>query len=156
MRFSVAMPEELLIHFDELVARRGLAKNRSEVIRDLVREALIDEECGDPGEIVMGTLTLVFNHHAGDVREKLDIIAHDFFQQIVSTLHIHIDEDTCMEVIVLRGESDLVRAISDMMLGTKGVMHGHLTTTTTGINSFDHLDTDSEYARVMHSQAHAE
>ena len=68
------MPENLLVRFDALVARRGLAKNRSEVIRDLVRDALIDEECSMPGEEVMGTLTIVFNHHTGDVRDKLDTL----------------------------------------------------------------------------------
>ena len=64
VRFSVAMPEDLLINFDHLVARRGLAKNRSEVIRDLVRDALVEGECATPGRIVMGTLTIVYSHHA--------------------------------------------------------------------------------------------
>ena len=64
MRFSVAMPEELLMRFDQLVARRGLAKNRSEVVRDLVRDALVEDECATPGVEVMGTLTIVFDHHA--------------------------------------------------------------------------------------------
>ena len=82
------MPESLLVRFDALVARRGLAKNRSEVIRDLVRDALIDEECSMPGEEVMGTLTIVFNHHTGDVRDKLDGIQHEFFEQIVSSMHV--------------------------------------------------------------------
>ena len=71
MRFSVAMPEELLMRFDQLVARRGLAKNRSEVVRDLVRDALVEDECATPGVEVMGTLTIVFDHHASDVQEKL-------------------------------------------------------------------------------------
>ena len=70
MRFSVAMPEELLMRFDQLVARRGLAKNRSEVVRDLVRDALVEDECATPGTEVMGTLTIVFDHHASDVQES--------------------------------------------------------------------------------------
>ena len=102
------MPESLLVRFDALVARRGLAKNRSEVIRDLVRDALIDEECSMPGEEVMGTLTIVFNHHTGDVRDKLDGIQHEFFEQIVSSMHVHLDAETCMEVIILRKPSQIL------------------------------------------------
>ena len=132
MRFSVAMPEDLLIRFDALVAKRGLAKNRSEVIRDLVRDALIEEECSLPGEEVMGTLTIVFDHHTGDVRDKLDGIQHDYFEQIVTCMHVHLDAHTCMEVIILRGESALVQSIANIILGTKAVTHGHLTMTTTG------------------------
>ena len=132
MRFSVAMPEDLLIRFDALVAKRGLAKNRSEVIRDLVRDALIEEECSLPGEEVMGTLTIVFDHHTGDVRDKLDGIQHDYFEQIVTCMHVHLDAHTCMEVIILRGESALVQSSANIILGTKGVTHGHRTMTTTG------------------------
>lgn len=132
MRFSVAMPENLLMRFDALVAKRGLAKNRSEVVRDLVREALAEEDCTLPGEEVMGTLTIVFDHHSGDVRDKLDTIQHEYYEQIVTCLHVHLDAHTCMEVIILRGESALVQSISNIILGTKGVTHGHLTMTTTG------------------------
>ena len=70
MRFSVAMPEELLMRFDQLVARRGLAKNRSEVVRDLVRDALVEDECATPGVEVVGTLTIAFDHHASDLQES--------------------------------------------------------------------------------------
>ena len=71
MRFSVAMPEDLLVSFDRLVSRRGLAKNRSEVVRDLVRDALVEDECAMPGVEVAGSLTIVFDHHASDLQEKL-------------------------------------------------------------------------------------
>lgn len=131
-RFSVAMPEELLMRFDELVARRGVAKNRSELIRDLVREALIQEESGQPGTEVMGTLTIVYGHHAGDVQETLHRIQHAHFGIIVSTTHVHLDEHNCLEVIILRGETTEVRAIADQILGTKGVKNGDLVVTTTG------------------------
>ena len=103
MRFSVAMPEDLLVRFDRLVARRGLAKNRSEVVRDLVRDALVEEECATPGAEVMGTLTIVFDHHASDLQEKLHAIQHEYFESIVSSMHVHLDEHNCLEVIVLRG-----------------------------------------------------
>lgn len=131
-RFSVAMPEDLLMRFDGFVARRGLAKNRSEVVRDLVREALIAEEAELPGTEVMGTLTIVFNHHAHDVQEKLHHIQHAHYTEVVSTTHVHLDEDNCLEVIILRGEATDVRDIADVILGTKGVKNGGLVVTTTG------------------------
>ena len=131
MRFSVAMPEDLLMQFDRLVARRGLSKNRSEVIRDLVREALVEEECGIPGREVMGTLTIVYNHHSNDLQQKLHHIQHEFLENIVSSMHVHVDEHNCLEVIVLKGESSLVQDIANMILGTKGVKNGKLVTTVT-------------------------
>lgn len=132
MRFSVAMPEDLLVRFDSLVARRGLAKNRSEVIRDLVRDALVEEDCAIPGTIVLGTLTITFNHHSSDLQEKLHAIQHDYFEYIISSMHVHLDAHNCLEVIVLRGETGLVQDIANLILGTKGVKNGKLVVTTTG------------------------
>ena len=131
VRFSIAMPEELLMRFDALVARRGVAKNRSEVVRDLVRDALVQEESGMAGTEVMGTLTIVFNHHESDVQEALHNIQHGHFGLIVSTTHVHLDEETCLEVIILRGETTDVHLVADMIIGTKGVKHGGLVITTT-------------------------
>ncbi|MGI6045807.1 MAG: nickel-responsive transcriptional regulator NikR [Eggerthellaceae bacterium] len=130
VRFSIAMPEDLLVRFDAFVARRGVAKNRSEVIRDLVRDALVEDECASPESEVVGTLTLEYNHHAHDLQEKLHDIQHEYFESIVSNLHIHLDEDNCLEIIVLRGESFMVRTIADRIIGTKGVNHGQLVLTT--------------------------
>lgn len=134
MRFSVAMPENLLMQFDQLVARRGLAKNRSEVIRDLVREALVEDECAELGREVMGTLTLVYNHHSTDLESKLHEIQHRYLDSVISSMHVHLDPDNCLEVIVLRGESTDVRDIANMLLGIRGVKNGKLVTTTTGKN----------------------
>ena len=132
VRFSVAMPEELLMRFDALVARRGIAKNRSEMVRDLVREALIEDETEMVGTEVMGSLTIVFDHHASDLQEKLHHIQHTNLGLIVSTTHVHLDERNCLEVIILRGETFQIRAIADQILGTKGVKNGGLVLTTTG------------------------
>jgi CopG family nickel-responsive transcriptional regulator len=132
VRFSVAMPVDLLEQFDQLVERRGLAKNRSEVIRDLVREMLVDEEWTDPSQEIVGTLTIVFDHHSTDLKGKIDHIQHDHHDSIISTMHVHLDAHNCLETIVLRGTSELVRSIADAILGMKGVKHGRLTATTTG------------------------
>jgi len=132
VRFSIAMPSDLLGQFDDLVARRGIAKNRSEVIRDLVREALVEEECADPDQEVCGTLTMVYNHHSGDLTNKLDAVQHDHYNEIISTMHIHLDPHNCLEIIAMRGSVSDVQSIADALLGLKGVKHGSLTTTTTG------------------------
>ncbi len=132
VRFSVAMPEDLLVKFDELVARRGLMKNRSEVVRDLVRDALVEDASMVPGAEVMGTLSITYDHHASDVQEKLHDVQHDYYESIVSTTHVHMDEHRCLEVILLRGESSLVQDIANMILGIKGVRNGHLALTTIG------------------------
>ena len=132
MRFSVAMPEDLLVRFDRLVARRGLAKNRSEVVRDLVRDALVEDECAIPGIIVMGTLTIVYDHHSHDLQDKLHKIQHDYLDMIVTSVHVHIDHDMCLEVIILKGETGEVQDVANLILGTKGVKTGKLVMTTTG------------------------
>ena len=133
VRFSVAMPEDLLMRFDELVARRGLMKNRSEVVRDLVRDALVEAACSIPGMEVMGTLSITYDHHASEVQEKLHDIQHDYYATIVSTTHVHIDEHRCLEVILLRGETGLVQTLANMILGVKGVKNGHLALTSVGL-----------------------
>ena len=132
VRFSVAMPEGLLMQFDELVARRGVAKNRSEVVRDLVRDALVQNRSEVVGTEVVGTLTIVFNHHASDVQETLHDIQHTHLGIVVSSLHVHLDEDNCLEVIILRGETTDVRLVADLIVGTKGVKHSGLTISTVG------------------------
>ena len=132
VRFSVAIPEDLLMAFDTLVAKRGVAKNRSEVIRDLIRDALVDEQWDTPGQEIVGTLTLVFDVASGDLQQVLEETKYSFRDEIVATTRVYLDNHNCLEVMVLKGESDKVAAIANLMLGTKGVKHGHLTTTTTG------------------------
>lgn len=131
-RFSVAMDEDLLARFDELVHRRGTNHNRSEAVRDLVRDALVESEWEGSAEEIVGTITMVFDHHASDLSEKLDSMQHAHHDKIVSAMHVHLDAHNCLEVIVVRGASDRVRAIADGLLGTKGVKHGKLVMTTTG------------------------
>lgn len=132
VRFSVTMSEDLLSDFDALVARRGTQKNRSEVVRDLVRDALIREEAQKPGAEVMGTLTIVYDHHASNLQDRLHDIQHEHFALIVATTHVHLDADSCLETIILRGESGEVQDIADRILGTKGVKHGGLVITSIG------------------------
>jgi CopG family transcriptional regulator, nickel-responsive regulator len=134
VRFTVAMPEDLMNSLDEYAARRGTGKNRSEVIRDLVRDALVEERVEDPTAEIVGTLTMVFSHHASDLRDKLDDIQHAHCKEIVSSVHVHLDPHNCLEAIIMRGESQVIHSIADALLGTKGVLNGDLVVTTT-----DHL-----------------
>lgn len=151
MRFSVAMPEDLLVRFDRLVARRGLAKNRSEVVRDLVREALVADECIVPGTQVMATLTIVYDHHSFDVQEKLNDIQHEHFGMVISTTHVHLDAENCLEVIILRGETSDVHDFADLIFGTKGVKNGGLVTTTIEGEALEREDA----AGAVHAHPHA-
>ena len=133
-RFGVAMDEDLLERFDALVARRGAAANRSEAVRDLVRDALVDAAWEGSDEEIVGTVTMVFDHHASDLSERLDALQHEHYREIVSAMHVHLDPHNCLEVLVIRGSSSTVRGIADALLGTKGVKHGKLVTTTSGIH----------------------
>lgn len=132
VRFGVAMDEGLLDRFDQLVARRGTATNRSEAVRDLVRDALVEAEWEGSSEEMVGTVTMVFDHHASELSEKLDSLQHAHFDKIVSTMHVHLDAHNCLEVLVVRGSGSQVHSIADGLLGTKGVKHGKLVMTTTG------------------------
>ena len=80
----------------------------------------------------MGTLTIVYNHHANDLQEKLHHIQHQYLDLVIMSVHVHIDEDNCMEVIILKGETGIVQDVANMILGTKGVKTGKLVMTTTG------------------------
>jgi CopG family nickel-responsive transcriptional regulator len=131
-RFSITMEADLLGRFDALVASRGTKTNRSEAVRDLVRDALVENAVEDPDAIIAGTITMVFDHHESDLSDKLNTIQHQYIHEIVSTVHVHLDSRHCLEVIVLRGASAKIRAIANTLLGTKGVKHGKLVTTTTG------------------------
>lgn len=131
-RFSVAIDDELLSRFDDLVARRGLGVNRSEAVRDLVRDALVEAAWEESDELTVGTVTMVFDHHASDLAEKLDALQHAHHDKIVSSMHVHLDAHNCLEVIVLRGAAGAVSDIADALLGTKGVKHGKLVMSTTG------------------------
>jgi CopG family nickel-responsive transcriptional regulator len=132
VRFGVAMDGDLLDAFDGLVERRGVARNRSEAVRDLVRDALVDAEWADSAQEIVGTITMVFDHHASDLNDKLDAVQHAHHDKVISSMHVHLDAHNCLEVIVVRGAASEVQSIANTLLGTKGVKHGKLVTTTTG------------------------
>jgi len=130
-RIGVAIDSDLLKKFDDLIARRSYT-NRSEAFRDLIREALIEKTAERPDSIVVGTVTLVYDHHVRQLAERLTDMQHESYHNVLSTLHVHLDHDHCLEVLVLRGKASLVQKIADALISTKGVKHGRLTITTTG------------------------
>jgi CopG family nickel-responsive transcriptional regulator len=130
-RIGVAIDSELLKKFDDLIAGRGYT-NRSEAFRDLIRDELVEKSWEKPDSHVVGTVTLVYDHHVRMLNEKLTDLQHDHFREILSTLHIHLDHDNCLEVLVVRGKAREVKRIADILISTKGVKHGRLTITSTG------------------------
>ena len=130
-RIGVAIESDLLKKFDDHIARRGYT-NRSEAFRDLIRGELVAESWERPSSQVVGTVTLVYNHHVRLLSEKLTGMQHEFHEHILSTLHVHLDHDNCLEVLVVRGKAASVNKIADALISTKGVMHGRLTITSSG------------------------
>jgi CopG family nickel-responsive transcriptional regulator len=129
-RFGVSLPDDLLRRFDGSINKKGYA-NRSEAIRDLIRESLLKEHIESNDEIA-GTLTLVYDHHTPDLSKKLDDIQHDHHNKVLSKLHIHLDHNNCLEVIVLKGKRSEIQTMADAMVALRGVNHGKLTFTLTG------------------------
>jgi CopG family nickel-responsive transcriptional regulator len=130
-RIGVAIDTGLLERFDRLIAGRGYT-NRSEAFRDMIREELVEQSWESPESHVVGTVTLVYDHHARLLGEKLTGIQHEYHRSVLSTLHVHLDHDLCLEVIVIRGRAGAVRTLADTLISTKGVKHGRLTLTTAG------------------------
>jgi CopG family transcriptional regulator, nickel-responsive regulator len=131
VRFGVSIDEKLLDRFDSLISVKGYV-NRSEAIRDLVRDMLVREEIADPESEVIGTLTLVYSHEVREISDRLNDIQHGNYQNIISAVHVHLDEHNCLEVLILKGSARVVTSIADRLLSVKNVRHGKLSVTTSG------------------------
>ena len=130
-RFGISLDGGLLKKFDRLIAKKGYA-NRSEAIRDLIRETLVKEEWEAGTAETAGTITLVYSHETRELQDTLTDLQHRYHSAIVSTMHIHLDGHNCLEVLVVKGKGRDIRKIADWLIGTKGVKHGKLTVATTG------------------------
>jgi len=127
-RFGVSIEPELLEKFDRMMKKKGYS-NRSEAIRDIVREHLVTEHVKNPSVEVIGTLTMIYDHHSGPLIDRLLEIQHDHYQEILTTTHIHIDHTTCLEVLVLRGKTQNIQKLADTIKALKGIKHGELVIT---------------------------
>jgi CopG family nickel-responsive transcriptional regulator len=124
-RIGVSIDSALLRRFDAFIAHKGY-ENRSEAFRDLIRDRLVGTAVISAGANVVGTVTLVYDHHARLLPERLADLQHESHETVISTLHAHLDPETCLEVILLRGTSRKVQALADRLISIKGVRHGRL------------------------------
>lgn len=131
VRFGVSMEKKLLQGFDKLISRKGYT-NRSEAFRDLLREYLVEEEWRIERKEMIGTITIIYNHHTRGLSDILTDLQHQSLNLVISTMHLHLDEDNCLEVLVVKGMVDKIKTVADKLISTRGVKHGKLTMTTTG------------------------
>jgi CopG family transcriptional regulator, nickel-responsive regulator len=124
-RIGVALDSDLLARFDALIEDMGYT-NRSEAFRDLIRDRLVAEQTASPKATVVGTVTLIYDHHAHGVTEKLASLQHEHYSLVVSTSHAHLDHDSCLEVLIVHGEAREVEQFAGRLIGMKGVQHGKL------------------------------
>lgn len=129
-RFGISMSSELLNKFDSLIESKGYT-NRSEAIRDLIRDYLVEQEWQEDQETI-GTVTMVYNHHVRELTESLTAIQHEYYDYIISSMHVHIDEHNCLEIAIIRGRGSKVKEVADRLISIRGVKHGKLIMTTTG------------------------
>jgi len=131
-RFGVSIEPDLLKKFDRVIKKKGYC-NRSEAIRDIVRENILKEDTSDPNSGVIGTLTMIYNHHEGTLTNKLLDLQHDHHNEILATTHIHIDHHNCLEVLVLKGKSGEIKKLADNIKALKGIKHGELVLTNSSL-----------------------
>jgi len=130
IRTGISLERELLERFDTLIEQKGYG-NRSEAIRDLLRDHFVEEDVIS-NKMVVATLTLVYDHHQPKLSEQLIETQHDYKGQVLATTHVHLDHHNCLEVIILKGRGIEVKNFSDQILCLKGVKHGKLVLTNTG------------------------
>jgi len=130
VRFGVSLDEDLLKNFDGLISAQKYT-NRSEALRDLIRDTLVGQQWRDD-KATVGVVSFVYDHHVRDLTNKLTNIQHDFQGHIMAGLHVHLDHDHCLEVVVVKGKGSQVKQVADALISVKGVKHGKLTMTTTG------------------------
>lgn len=129
-RTGVSLESELLAKFDRYIAKRGY-KNRSEALRDLIRESLITEDV-EQNRLVVATLSMIYDHHRPNLSNKLTEAQHHHHGNVLAATHVHLDDDNCLEVVIMKGRSGDVKHLADHMLSMRGVKHGKLVITSTG------------------------
>ncbi len=130
IRTGVSIEQDLLEKFDKLIAKRGYG-NRSEALRDLIREMLVSEEVNS-NKLVVATLSMIYDHHRPELSSKLTEAQHHHHNNVLAATHVHLDERNCFEVVIMKGPAGEVKHMADHMLSLKGVKHGKLVMTSTG------------------------
>ncbi len=129
-RFSISLENNLLTSFDQYIKAQSYS-NRSEAIRDLIRKALVKQEWESDSK-VMGVITLVYDHHQHQLQEKVTEVQHDYHHHIVSSTHVHMDHNNCLEVIIVKGKAQEVQDLADRLIALRGVRDGNLAMSSTG------------------------
>lgn len=130
-RIGIALDSDLLEQFDSLIGKLGYT-NRSEAFRDLIRDRLVAEKTANPKATVVGTITLIYDHHARGVTENLTELQHEHHDLVVSTSHAHLDHNSCLEVLIVHGEAREIELFAGRLIGLKGVQHGRLVMSVAG------------------------
>jgi CopG family nickel-responsive transcriptional regulator len=131
VRQSFSLEPKLLDKLEKLVAQSGYT-NRSEFIRDMIRQQLVDRQWQAGRREVVGTITLVYDHHARQLSDRLTDIQHDHHHAVLATTHVHLDHDVCAEMIMMRGRPNVIRRVADQLRQQKGVLHTALSLSSTG------------------------
>ncbi len=130
VRTGVSLEQDLLTKFDFVIEQKGYP-NRSEAIRDLIRDHLVKEEI-DRNRVVVGTLSIIYDHHRPNLTEELVEAQHLAGNKVLAATHVHLDHHNCLEVIIMKGRSGPIRDLSNRILSLRGVKHGQLVITSTG------------------------
>jgi CopG family transcriptional regulator, nickel-responsive regulator len=130
-RFGVSLESDLLVQFDELLSREGYS-NRSEAIRDLIRDALVKREWEIEEKTAAGIVIIVYDHHLRDLSKKITNIQHGHFRLVISSMHAHLDEINCLEIILMKGKVREMKQLADSLISTKGIKYGKFVSATTG------------------------
>ncbi|NQX70678.1 nickel-responsive transcriptional regulator NikR [Paenibacillus alba] len=128
VRFGISMPQSLIEQYDRLIAEQGY-DNRSEAIRDLTRKALLTSSGMQPEETVAGTIVMVYDHHISDLPITLMDLQHEYHHAIISTMHIHLNHQQCLEILVVRGKVQRLRELQQRIQVLKGVGYAELSVT---------------------------
>ncbi len=129
-RFGISLPKDLIDKFDRLIRERSYT-NRSKAFGDLIRQELVKKEWLE-GKEVAGAVTLIYDHHKRELLNKITDIQHDFQKIIISTQHIHLDHDNCLEIVAIKGNPKEAQKLADTLKSTKGVKHATLSMSSTG------------------------
>lgn len=130
IRFGISLDRDLLARFDRQIKTKAY-NNRSEAIRDLIRQDLVHQQW-EGGAEVAGAITLIYDHHRRELLNKITDIQHDHQQEIISAQHVHLDHHNCLEIIAVKGRADQVTKLADTLKAVKGVKHTTLSMSTTG------------------------
>ncbi len=127
VRIGVSLERDLLERFDSLLSERGV-ENRSEALRDLIRDSLVEANLDEETEAI-GSVTIIYDHRKRELASGLTSVQHAHGHHVISSMHVHVDDAHCLEVIVLRGKHGEISRLADRLLRTKGVLHGKLVVT---------------------------